>query len=84
MEPLVGCDNKIIREGVRAMLAERQLEAESLAARREREGWTAFQLADRIVLNALSDNSGNWAEYKDPDRRNAALQRFHDYAYQWY
>lgn len=84
LEPLVGCDNKIIREGVRAMLAERQLEAESLAARREREGWTAFQLADRIVLNALVNNSGDWAEYKDHDRRNAALQRFHDYAYQWY
>lgn len=66
------------------MLAQRRIEAESLAARREREGWTAFQLADRMVLNALSDNSGDWAEYMDPVSRDAALQRFHNYAYQWY
>lgn len=84
LEPLFGCDDEIIREGIRAMLAERQLEAEAVAARREYEGWTAFQLSDRITFDYLKLNSDEWRDYRDPAVRDKALQRFHDYAYQWY
>ncbi len=84
LEPLAGCPDKIIREGVLAMLAERQIEAQSSAARREQQGWTAFQLADRVMLESLDRNSDDWREYQNPDLRRAARQRFDNYAYQWY
>lgn len=85
LEPLLGSDNEIIREGIRAMLAERHAEAESLAIRRQAQDWTAFQIADDMVLQSLRSSSDNWAEYAaDPSRRTVTLRRFHDYAYQWY
>ena len=82
--PLVECEDETIREGIRAMLAQRHEEAEALARRRGRQGWTSYQIADRIVLEGLRDGSGNWAEYKDRQERQAALKRFHRYAYDWY
>ena len=39
---------------------------------------------DRVVLDGLRAQSANWAEYTDPQKRQAALERFHAYAYQWY
>jgi hypothetical protein len=82
--PLVECDDEIIREGVRALLAQRLDEAESLARRRRRQGWTTFQIADRVVLEGLRAARGSWAEYGDLKKRKAALSAFHEYAYQWY
>jgi hypothetical protein len=73
-----------IREGVRAMLALRHAEAEAHARRREQQGWTAHQLSDDMVLDGLGAHSDQWTEYKDPQRRDAMLARFHAYAYQWY
>lgn len=84
LEPLLACDDKIISEGVRAMLAERQLKAEAVASQREHEGWTAFQLSDRITLDYLKLNSDDWRDYQHPVPRSDALQRFREYAYQWY
>lgn len=84
LEPLLQCDDAIIREGVAAMLAERDDEAEALTAHRQSEGWTSFQLADLLVVNQLRRDRAAWAEYRDPASRQSALERFHDYAYQWY
>lgn len=85
LEPLVDCDDETIREGIRAMLAARQAEAETTAGCRELQGWTAYQIADDIVLKTLQSDSRSWAEYSaDPSKREAALRRFHDYVYQWY
>lgn len=85
LEPLLGSDNEMIREGIRAMLAARHAEAESLAASRQTQGWTTYQIADDMVLQSLRSGSDNWAEYAaDRSRQDAALRRFHDYAYQWY
>ena len=85
LEPLLGSDDPIIREGVRAMLAQRCEEAEALARRHREQGWTTYQIADEFVLKKLRIASDNWADYAtDPNRRNAALQHFHDYTYQWY
>ena len=82
--PLVDCDDAIIREGVRAMLAARLDEAESLALRSHEDGWTTYQAADRLMLDRLRAESGRWAEYQDPQKREAALKAFHEYAYGWY
>jgi hypothetical protein len=82
--PLTRSDDDIIREGVSAMLAQRLEEAESQARRRRQQGWTAYQFSDRLVLNQLRAASESWAEFEDAQRREDALQRFHEYAYQWY
>ena len=82
--PLVECENEIIREGVRAMLADRHDQAEALARRREREDWTSYQIADRVALEGLRAARAHWAEYKDLEKRKAARERFDDYAWDWY
>lgn len=82
--PLTECDNEIVREGVRAMLAARLDEAESLDQRRRDQGWSTYQIADRTVLEGLRAERGQWAEYADLQKRAAALERFHKYAYDWF
>ncbi len=84
LQPLLDCRDAAIREGIRAMLAERMEQAEQLAARRQLQGWTSYQIADRLLLEQLRAASGNWAEYAPRDKREETLKRFHDYAYQWY
>ena len=84
LKPLLECDDEIIREGVAALLAERAIEAERTAAEQERLGWTAYQISDRMVLKRLRADAALWSRYSDRETRNAALERFHKYAYQWY
>ncbi|NUQ64019.1 MAG: DUF4173 domain-containing protein [Pirellulales bacterium] len=84
LPPLAHSRDRIIREGIRAMLADRAAQLGSLVRRRQSEGWTAFQLADRVLLERLQAVRNDWQEYTDPDKRAAALNRFHAYAYQWY
>jgi len=84
LHPLVGCRDPIIREGIRAMLAERALRAEQAVARCRVQGWTAYQLSDVRLLGQLRAVRSDWEPYRDPAPRSAALARFHKYAYQWY
>jgi hypothetical protein len=81
---LVKCDDEAIREGIRAMLAERALQAEAVELRRATENWTSFQLADRLLLDRLRAVASEWSVYSDSGKREAALRRYRDYAYQWY
>jgi hypothetical protein len=78
------CDDAIIRDGVRAFLAQRDDDAEAAAMRRASLGWTTFQIADVLVLERMRRNRQLWADYREPRRRDTALERFHAYAYQWY
>lgn len=84
LQPLIDCGNDIISEGVRAMLAERQLEAEQTAHRNLQLGWTSFQVADQLMLDALRASRSRWATYSNIAKRDAALEEFATYAYQWY
>lgn len=84
LEPLLNCDDAILREGIRALLAEREQEAEAAAERRRSLGWTCYQLSDRLVRQDLQANGYLWEKYRDRVAREAALSRFHEYAYQWY
>ncbi|HWB08444.1 MAG TPA: DUF4153 domain-containing protein [Pirellulales bacterium] len=84
LRPLLDCDDAIIRSGIQAMLAQREKEAEALDNRRQSLGWTAYQLADRLVLKQLRAEHERWSGYDDEEPREAALKRFHAYAYQWY
>jgi len=82
--PLLECDDATIRDGVRAFLAQRDDDAEAAAVRRESLGWTTYQFADVLVLERMRGNRNLWADYHEPRRRDAALERFHAYAYQCY
>ncbi len=82
--PLLECEDAIIREGIRAMLAERLKQAEAAAERNQQLGWTTYQIADQVVLQRLRAARQQWAVYDDDRQRAGALKRFHDYAYQWY
>jgi hypothetical protein len=82
--PLTHAANPVIREGLRALLAERAAHAEVLAQRRSDQGWSSFQLADFLFLEKLRRVRGDWEEDTDPAQRTAALTRFREYAYQWY
>jgi hypothetical protein len=84
LHSLVNCQDKIIREGIRAMLAQRAAEVEANVQRWDRDGWTSYQAADRVLLNQLRAVRSDWAAYADPDKRYGALSRFRQYAYQWY
>ena len=84
LSPLMLSSDRLIAEGVRAMLAERALDLEAREARRETLGWTTYQMADRLLLSKLRAQHSEWELYREPNQRNAAFQRFRDYAYQWY
>jgi hypothetical protein len=84
LPPLLQCEDEAIREGIRALLAERALAAEAVELRRAGENWTSFQLADRLLVELLRGLATEWSAYKDSGKREAALQRYRDYAYQWY
>jgi len=84
LTPLTNCDNEIIREGVRALLAGTADESEWLARQRKQQGWTSFQWSNRVLLDKLVSIESEWQHYTDPDQRDKAIARFVEYAYQWY
>lgn len=83
LTPLVECDDPMIRDGIRAMLAERYEQSEFDDRRRRDSGWTARQIADGWLLVTLRA-ARYWTEYTDHQARKAALAEFHKYAYQWF
>ncbi len=84
LPPLLDSDDEIIREGIRAMLAERYVALEARTVLRERCGWTTYQLADQALLAHLGRLRAHWEVYADFAKRRQALDRFDEYAYQWY
>ena len=84
LPPLMDCDDVLVREGVTAYLAEAWEQAEARESQRGRIGWTVYQIADQQVLRQLRELADRLATYRDRSQREAALQRFHQYAYQWY
>ncbi len=84
LEPALGSDNEVIREGIRALLAEHYEESERKFERNRQLGWTTFQLSDRLLLEQLRQTYGVFAQYVRSDERQAALDRFRKYARQWF
>ncbi|MCB9923489.1 MAG: DUF4173 domain-containing protein [Planctomycetaceae bacterium] len=82
--PLMQCSDGVIREGVAAMLAAREQSAEARATVQQSEGWTSYQIADAWALGALRSNQRAWASYREAAKRDAALERFHEYVFRWY
>ena len=82
--PLLECEHPDIHTGVRALLAERHDVLRKQAQKREWLGWTASQGLDDHAMRRLNAEEDQWSDYEDPAARNAELQRFYDFAYQWY
>jgi hypothetical protein len=84
LHPLVNVADENVRDGIRALLAERALQVDALERERALTNWTSSQLADRLLNEQLGRVKSDWAEFIDPAKRAAALERFRAYAYQWY
>ncbi len=84
LRPLLECDDAIIRDGIAAMLHERTRQATATVRKQRREGWSAYQIADDMAERGLQAESSRWARFDESVRRSTALERFHEYAYQWY
>jgi len=84
LQPLLECDDPIVQEGVRAYLAEAMHLVEARETARCATDWTSYQMADELLLQQLRRVAASLAPYQDAARRREALQRFHEYAYQWY
>ena len=85
LRPLVNHKNETIREGVRAVLAEAHLNAESNATMLKKRNWSYYQIADQWVLSGLRIHKDQWLDhYQNAGKRSTAYQRFADFVYQWY
>lgn len=85
LKPLLNSENEFIREGIAALLADRDSELERKVAIQQRDGWTAYQISDRVALESLRKNREQWNRYlSDQGSRRMAFQRFQQYVYQWY
>lgn len=82
--PLLESDNAIIREGVRALLAERAVRLDAVISEQRQSGWTSYQIADCVLYDELQRRRSDWVAYADAPAREAARERFDEYAYQWY
>jgi hypothetical protein len=84
LPPLLNCEDDEIRAGVRALLADKYLRLIALRRKREQLGWTSKQCVDDYALRTLNRHRQHWTNYNDGQTRQAALQRFYEYAYRWY
>ena len=66
------------------MIAEQYLQLKIDHAKRQRAGWTAHQLSDRIAIERFESVREHWKVYEDVGPRKAAIKRFYDFAYVWY
>lgn len=84
LTPLLNAEDEIICDGVRAILAEQKRKSEHDARKQSLLGWTAYQTADRHLLKRLQEIEPK-LRFSDKDgSAEDALERFHEYSYQWY
>jgi hypothetical protein len=81
--PLVDCENKIIREGVRAQLAQRYAASFSIDA--TKDDWRNWRLSEAHMLSSLQRIEVKMQPYlSNPTERDNAIEKFRTYAYRWY
>ena len=84
LHPLVGSADPIIREGIRALLADRAITCHLDRQSARAQHWTAWQGANATLETELERVRSDWEMYRDPAKRQRALSEFRSYAYQWY
>lgn len=82
---LLDAKNPVIRDGIRAMLADRQEAIQRSVDQQRSAGWTAWQLSDAWLAYQLDRLQPHWTALPDdPVRRQQLRERFRSYAMQWY
>lgn len=85
--PLFGLldhEERVIRDGVLAMLAKRQTEIDRFS-RDSRWHWSRYQGSRRLIDRRLREHQSAWQRFREsPDEAEAATARFRDDAMQWY
>lgn len=83
--PLLGCQDQKIRDGVTAILAD-EMQRLNLRLKANKElGWTSLQGADLAVAQTLDRRHPELEPFlKDEAAKRFAIDRFYEYAYQWY
>lgn len=84
LKPLLDSDDVIIREGIRAMLAEQRIEFKRRESASQEKHWTAWQWSDSLLQRQLQALRPELAPYEDVAARHSARDAFDRYAYQWY
>ncbi len=80
--PLVDCQQPLVRDGVRAHLAE-LLVVQSPGV--EAAGWQQNQVSHRLLQRKLAEHRELLLEFTaDETTRRAAMKRLKEFAYQWY
>jgi hypothetical protein len=77
---LTTCEDEIVRNGVLALLAERQRKIEEIPSKH----WTEFQGSRELLKRRLKQHESAWTEFRDQPARDHALAAFRAYAMQWY
>ncbi len=81
---LVDSPDETIRQGVLAMLADRQLALET-GSNEFPWHWTRYQMSSDSLARELAKNQDLWAKYRlEADQRMLAIEKFKAYAMQWY
>jgi hypothetical protein len=84
LPPLLDIQTEEIREGVAALIADRQEQLQRDHERRQHAGWTAYQRSDAVALAKFESVRSKWRAFEDAGKREAAIKRLHDFAYRWY
>jgi hypothetical protein len=84
LKPLLNCDDEIIRNGIRAMLADRLFLSELGANSRVPSGWTSYQIAEVRLREQLRAVNADLNFLDDASQHGEVLATFYKYAYQWY
>ncbi len=81
--PLLQSDDQTIREGIRALLRNRLILLQSATAQNSQH-WTATQFGTTYSLQNLQAAEAALQQGSADTSASSALQRFHDYAMQWW
>ena len=85
LAPLLDCEDAVIREGIRGLLAIRQNSATASVEEATNQGWTDFQGSTQTLKNHLDSLESHWGSLKtNAAARNQKYKEFKAYAFQWY
>ncbi len=87
--PLIDCSDPIIKDGIHGMLDEKLVNLEIEMASEQSQSWTAKQIAtDRLVAQLRTAkprwSTDRWWSSTNFSLRQGAIDRFRQYAFQWY
>lgn len=82
---LLDCEDEIIREGIRALLAMRQQAVDAEIVAQRQMGWSSYQASSQSLKAHLDSLDAHWQKFKkDTAARDKAYADYKRYAFQWY